>query len=104
MSDTVKLEHAPYVVVFTPTVGPACSACSMTIGKMLDYVCAQKGYLGRKIVKSKEGLSQTRTYWDSLASIKAWKDYAEAELEQSLGSEHWHEHFDVEICETSLVS
>jgi heme-degrading monooxygenase HmoA len=63
---------------------------------MVRLASTQPGFLG--IESAREGLGITVSYWDSLASIAAWKQHSAHLVAQRRGHEAWYEEFKVRIC------
>lgn len=74
------------------------AAYSKMAEKMVEMAKTQKGFLGIESARSPDGNGITISYWDSLESIKSWKEHGEHKVTQKLGREKWYENFSVRIC------
>ncbi len=63
---------------------------------MVELVQKQEGYLGHESVR--DGLGITISYWDSLESIKMWKQVQEHSVAQKYGREKWYSAYKTRIC------
>ena len=64
--------------------------------KMMELARSQPGFLG--VEHARESLGITVSYWDSLASIAAWKAHSEHLLAQEEGRQTWYESYRIRIC------
>lgn len=68
-----------------------------TAERMVELVCQQPGCLGFDSARDGQGFGITVSYWDSLDSIKAWRDHPEHIAAQLGGREKWYQHYDLHI-------
>ena len=88
-----------YAVIFTSQRTPADSAgYAETAERMLELAALQPGYLGVESARDEPGLGITVSYWEDLASIRAWRDQAEHRLAQHAGKTKWYTAFRLRIC------
>jgi heme-degrading monooxygenase HmoA len=63
---------------------------------MVELAAQQPGFLG--VESARDGLGLTVSYWDSLASIAAWKRHAEHQEAQERGRRMWYADYRIRIC------
>lgn len=85
-----------YAVIFTSTRTAGDNGYGAMADRMVELAHAQPGFLG--IESAREGLGITVCYWDSLASIAAWKANAEHQIAQQRGKTDWYAAFRTRIC------
>jgi heme-degrading monooxygenase HmoA len=85
-----------YAVIFTSLRTAGDNGYSAMAEAMVNLAATQPGYLG--IESAREGLGITVSYWDSLASITAWKQNSSHLVAQRRGHEVWYGEFKVRIC------
>lgn len=85
-----------YAVIFTSLRTEGDHGYSAMADAMASLATTQPGFLG--IESAREGLGITVSYWDSLASIAAWKQNSAHLVAQRRGHEIWYEQFKVRIC------
>jgi heme-degrading monooxygenase HmoA len=61
-------------------------------------VHAEPGFLGIESVRAADGAGVTVSYWDSLESIRRWKQQAEHLVAQRFGRERWYASYRVRVC------
>ena len=87
-----------YAVIFSsrrrdvPGDGYAEAAARMTA-----LVQQQPGFLGAESARDGEGFGITTAYFDSEASIKAWREHAEHASTRQRGREAWYAQFAVRV-------
>ena len=64
--------------------------------RMMELVAQQPGFLG--VENAREEIGITISYWDSMYSIKLWKENAEHRIAQEYGKMQWYKHYTVRIC------
>ena len=65
---------------------------------MIEGAKLQNGFIGIDSARGSDGVGITVSYWETLESIKAWKNN-EVHLEaQKQGRVKWYEYFTVRIC------
>jgi len=77
-----------YAVIFTSKLSDNCIGYDEMAKKMTDLVKNQKGFLGME--SARENIGITVSYWDSISSIKNWKNNIEHKQAQKLGKEKWY--------------
>lgn len=85
-----------YAVIFTSlrtNVGDGYNDMST---HMVQLARQQPGYLGHE--SARDGIGITVSYWDSLESIRQWKQNAEHLIAQKLGRQQWYTHYKTRIC------
>lgn len=65
--------------------------------RMLELAAQQPGYLGAESARGTDGFGITVSYWDSEASIAAWKHQAEHAATRAHGRSHWYDHFELRV-------
>jgi heme-degrading monooxygenase HmoA len=85
-----------YAVIFTSLRTEGDNGYSAMAEAMVKLAATQPGFLG--IESAREGLGITVSYWDSLASIAAWKQNSAHLVAQQRGRDVWYEEFKVRIC------
>lgn len=66
--------------------------------KMVRLVSKQNGFLGAESVRGENGFGITVSYWDSLDSIKNWKENMEHKIAQDKGKREWYKKFATRVC------
>ncbi len=85
-----------YAVIFTSERTSVADGYSDTAKRMAELAEQQTGYLGHE--SAREELGITVSYWDSLESIKNWKQNSEHLLAQQKGKEQWYSAYKTRIC------
>ncbi|GAB2585205.1 antibiotic biosynthesis monooxygenase family protein [Spirosoma areae] len=85
-----------YAVIFTSIRTDDAEGYGDTATRMLELAHEQPGFLG--VESARDGLGITVSYWDSLASIRAWKQQAEHQIAQQAGRDRWYENYKTRIC------
>jgi len=67
--------------------------------RLLELAREHKGFLRIESVADLNGNGISVSYWDSLDSIRAWKENSFHLLAQSKGKTEWYQDYTVEICE-----
>lgn len=87
-----------YAVIFTSRLrDEADSDYAATADEMAQLASTMPGYLGFETARE-SGLGIAVSYWDSLESIKAWRDNEEHAAARARGRSHWYAHFDLRVC------
>lgn len=63
---------------------------------MVKLAKEQEGFLG--VDSAREDVGITVSYWQSLESIKKWKEQIDHTLARNLGREKWYSSYTVRIC------
>lgn len=65
---------------------------------MFALAAEQPGYIGVETVYGEEGFGMTVSYWESLDSIRNWRNNTEHKIAQELGKAKWYEKYQIRIC------
>lgn len=84
-----------YAVIFTSTRTPGDNDYGATADRMVELAMQQPGFLG--IESAREDVGITVSYWQDLASIRAWKSNTEHLYAQRQGKSNWYSEFKVRI-------
>lgn len=85
-----------YAVIFTSLRTDSDEGYHSTAMLMFELAKEQPGYLGYE--SAREGVGITVSYWDSLESIRHWKQNAEHLLAQQKSRSDWYSHYKTRIC------
>ncbi|MEI4772020.1 antibiotic biosynthesis monooxygenase [Psychrobacillus sp. FJAT-51614] len=97
MSEIGKLPEPPYyAVIFTSQRTDGDRGYSKMAEKMVQLASHQQGFLGLESARDYE-LGITISYWDSLESIKEWKENSAHKVAQEKGMEEWYKDYSVRI-------
>lgn len=94
IADTPEAPY--YAVIFTSLRTDGDNGYAVMSEKMNELVKTQPGYLGHE--SARDGLGITVSYWDSLESIKQWKDQFQHSIAQQKGKSTWYKNYKVRIC------
>ena len=98
LSGIAKTFEPPYyAVIFTSQRTEGDRGYRLMAEKMVELASHQKGYLGIESARD-DGLGITVSYWDSLHSIKNWKDHAAHQVAQDRGKKVWYKNFALRVC------
>jgi heme-degrading monooxygenase HmoA len=96
MPPIAKTPEPPYyAVIFTNLRTDGDSGYAEMADRMVELVQQQPGFLGFE--SACEGLGITVSYWQDLASIKAWKANGEHLQAQQQGHEQWYSTFKTRV-------
>jgi heme-degrading monooxygenase HmoA len=96
MSEIANTPKPPYyAVIFSSHRTEGDNGYDEMADRMVELAEQQPGFLGIESVK--EGLGITVSYWESLETIKNWKNNAEHREAQRLGHQQWYSNFRVRI-------
>lgn len=84
-----------YAVIFTSIRTDFDTGYSDMATRMVELAHQQPGFLGVESARIELGV--TVSYWDSLESIRAWKQQADHLIAQQIGRERWYETYKVRI-------
>ncbi len=84
-----------YAVIFTSLRTEGDNGYGDMADRMVALAAQQPGFLG--VESAREGLGITVSYWQDLASIKAWKMNAEHLVAQQTGRSDWYTHYKTRI-------
>jgi heme-degrading monooxygenase HmoA len=85
-----------YAVIFTSVKNFEDNNYDITSDKMVALANKQKGFLGIESARNELGI--TVSYWDSLESIKKWKQHVDHTEAREKGRSTWYKTFKVRIC------
>ena len=94
-----RLPEPPYyaVIFSSRRRGDAADGYAEAAVRMEELVATQPGFLGAESARDGEGFGITTAYFDSEASIKAWRDHAEHASTRQCGREAWYAQFAVRV-------
>ncbi len=88
--------QAPYyAVIFTSLRTDGDKGYGDMADRMVDLAAQQPGFLG--VESAREGVGITVSYWQDLASIRAWKANAEHLIAQQTGRSDWYAQYKTRI-------
>jgi len=92
MSDGFAKTPPPpyYAVIFTSQRTEGDNGYDEMADKMVELASQQPGYLGIESARAASGLGITVSYWDSLESIRHWRENAEHRIAQETGRRIWY--------------
>ena len=85
-----------YAVIFTSIKKEKADGYESMAERMMEIAAKQPGFLG--VESAREEIGITVSYWESMYSIKLWKENAEHTIAQERGKLQWYEHYTVRIC------
>lgn len=85
-----------YAVIFTSLRTGVDESYDNMAAHMVQLARLQPGYLGHE--SARDGIGITVSYWDSLESIRQWKQNAEHLIAQKLGRQQWYTRYKTRIC------
>ena len=87
-----------YAVIFSSRRrGDAAGGYAEAATRMEELVATQPGFLGAESARDGEGFGITTAYFDSEASIKAWREHAEHASTRQRGREAWYSQYAVRV-------
>jgi heme-degrading monooxygenase HmoA len=88
-----------YAVVFTSLrTDPDDDGYAKTADRMEQLARDQPGFLGVESARGADGVGITVSYWDSLESIRRWREHAEHKLAQRDGKAKWYASYGLRVC------
>ncbi|MBU8919221.1 antibiotic biosynthesis monooxygenase [Bacillus sp. FJAT-29953] len=98
MSGIAKTPEPPYyAVIFASQRTEGDGGYGKMADKMVELASQQKGFLG--VESARDGvLGITVSYWDSLESIKDWKENSAHRMAQEKGKTEWYKNFSLRVC------
>ena len=88
-----------YAVVFTSwRTDLDAEGYASTAERMVQLASEQPGFLGIESARGEDGLGITVSYWDSLESIRRWREHAEHRLAQRDGKTKWYVRYHLRVC------
>lgn len=98
MSGIAKTPEPPYyAVIFASQRTDGDRGYGKMADKMVELAAKQQGFLGIESARDEE-LGITVSYWDSLESIKNWKEHAAHQVAQDRGKAEWYKNFSLRVC------
>ncbi|EPD52089.1 hypothetical protein HMPREF1210_01442 [Paenisporosarcina sp. HGH0030] len=98
MSGIAKTPEPPYyAVIFSSQRTEGDNGYGRMADKMVELASQQNGFLGVEDARD-EGLGITVSYWDSLQSIKEWKENSAHRVAQNKGKSEWYKNFSLRVC------
>lgn len=85
-----------YAVIFTSLRTDTDEGYYTTTELMEEEARRQPGFLG--VESARDGVGITVSYWDSLESVKRWKEHMQHAAAQRMGREKWYSGYKVRIC------
>lgn len=86
-----------YAVIFTSLRTDGDRGYGHMAERMVELAAQQPGFLGVESVRGGDGLGITVSYWESEASIVAWKAQAEHQVAQETGKRVWYADYQLRI-------
>ena len=88
-----------YAVIFTSRrTDLDAEGYAATAERMVQLASEQPGFLGVESARGTDGLGITVSYWDSLDSIRRWREHAEHRLAQRDGKAKWYASYRLRVC------
>lgn len=98
MSGISKTPEPPYyAVIFSSQRTDGDRNYGRMADKMVELASQQEGFLGIESARD-EDLGITVSYWDSLQSIKNWKENSAHKIAQAKGKTDWYKNFSLRVC------
>lgn len=98
MSGIAKTPEPPYyAVIFASQRTDGDRGYGKMADKMVELAAQQQGFLGIESARD-QWLGITVSYWDSLQSIKNWKEHAAHQVAQERGKAEWYKNFSLRVC------
>jgi heme-degrading monooxygenase HmoA len=72
--------------------------------RMIELARAQPGFLGVESVRGTDGFGITVSYWESEASIRAWREHAEHAEVRRHGRRHWYKRYELRVARVERAS
>ncbi|WP_066254084.1 antibiotic biosynthesis monooxygenase family protein [Neobacillus drentensis] len=85
-----------YAVIFSSQRTEGNNGYGEMADKMVELASKQKGFLGVESARD-DALGITVSYWDSLESIKKWKENAAHKVAQEKGKSIWYQGFALRV-------
>jgi heme-degrading monooxygenase HmoA len=104
MTGIAKTPEPPYfAVIFASQRTEEDKEYEAMADKMLKLASNEKGFLGVESARDKD-LGITVSYWDSLESIKAWKENSAHSTAQDKEKTEWYKNFSFRVCKVERHS
>jgi heme-degrading monooxygenase HmoA len=98
MTGIAKTPEPPYyAVIFASQRTEGDRGYGIMADKMAELASQQEGFLGLESARD-EGLGITVSYWDSIKSIKNWKENSIHQVAQAKGKAEWYKNFSLRVC------
>lgn len=89
-----------YAVIFTSKRSDKDEAGYLQMANVMENLARQQpGFLGVDSARDMYGTGITVSYWETLESIRLWKDNLAHAQAQSGGKQKWYESYSVRICQ-----
>jgi heme-degrading monooxygenase HmoA len=85
-------------VIFISELSPDQAGYSKMAERMAALAEAQEGFLGWATVRDGQGLGITVSWWSDRVAALEWKQVAEHQMAQRLGSERWYSRWSLQVC------
>jgi len=86
-----------YTVIFSSQRHGEDPAYERTAGRMVELARAQPGFIGVEHARDAQGFGITVSYWETLASIAAWRAHSEHVVAQEAGRSQWYAHYELRV-------
>ncbi|WP_445492657.1 antibiotic biosynthesis monooxygenase family protein [Niallia sp. 03133] len=95
-----KTPNPPYyAVIFTSQRTEKDDEGYGKVANLMDELASkQPGFLGVESSRDQDGIGITVSYWNSLESIKLWKDNMPHQKAQEKGKSDWYSKYITRIC------
>jgi heme-degrading monooxygenase HmoA len=90
-----------YAVIFSSRRTAGDDGYGDMADRMAELAAQQPGFLGVESARGADGFGITVSYWESEASIRAWKQNTEHLIAQSNGATMWYEHYITRVAKVS---
>lgn len=87
-----------FAVIFTSTRTEGDNGYAEASERMMQLVAEQPGFLGIDSIRGADGVGITISYWESEASILAWREHPEHRVIQPRGRAEWYSAFHTRVC------
>ncbi|UFP98910.1 antibiotic biosynthesis monooxygenase family protein [Pseudomonas fitomaticsae] len=87
-----------FAVIFTSTRTEGDNGYAEASERMMQLVAEQPGFLGIDSIRGADGVGITISYWESEASILAWREHPEHRVIQARGRAEWYSAFRTRVC------
>ena len=91
-----NLKPPYYAVIFSTILTEEIEGYVETANRMEELARTQTGFLGIESTRSEIGI--TVSYWESLETIKLWKNNIEHTAIRNLGRDKWYKKYQLRIC------
>jgi heme-degrading monooxygenase HmoA len=99
MNSIAKTPEPPYFsVIFTSVRTEGDNGYDPMAAAMVELAAKQSGFLGVESVRDESGLGITVSYWESLESIRNWRDHAAHQVAQNRGKSDWYSRYGLRVC------